>query len=162
MKRKSPQVKKALSYKKDRRNTYGENSKASRKGIPRKKRRQARAERRLARTAFPAGATTIDVDRLDDVQARLLLKRRKAWVLKFPDEPLGEVLAQTLEHRAQRGMVSSRKAAADAHKARRHARGARRSASSTASHGIYTVALERCGKVYRAVLVKKNTHEPTA
>jgi hypothetical protein len=126
MKRKSPQLKKALSYKKDRRNTYGENSKASRKGIPRKKRRQARVERRLARTAFRAGATSIDLDRVDDVQARLILRRRKAWVLKYPDEPLGEVVARKLEHRAKRGMIPSKKAAADARKARRHARDARR------------------------------------
>ena len=35
VKRKSPQEKKALSYAKDRRNTYGENDKSSRKNIPR-------------------------------------------------------------------------------------------------------------------------------
>jgi hypothetical protein len=125
MKRKSPQVKKALSYKKDRRNTYGENAKASRKGIPRKKRRQARAERRLAHEAFPPGATSIDLERIDDVEARRLLKRRKAWVLKFPDEPLGEVLASTLEIRARRGMIDAKKAAIAAGKARQFARDAR-------------------------------------
>ena len=131
MKRKSPQAKKALSYKKDRRNTYGENAKASRKGIPRKKRRQGRAERRLARTAFPPGATSIDLDRIDDVEARRLLKRRKAWILKFPDQPLGEVLAHTLERRAQLGMMDANKAAVGASKARRLARGARGRAQPT-------------------------------
>ena len=29
-------------------------------------------------------------------------------------------------------------------------------------HGIDTVALERCGKVYQKLLVKKNAHQPTA
>ena len=128
MKRKSPQQKKALSYKKDRRNTYGENTKASRKGIPRKKRRQARAERRLARTAFPPGVT-VDLDRIDDVEARLLLKRRNVRRLKSPDEPLGEVLARKLESRSRQGMIDGKKAAAASSKARRLARGARRGAS---------------------------------
>jgi len=35
MNRKTPQQKKAESYANDRRNTYGENDKASRKAIPR-------------------------------------------------------------------------------------------------------------------------------
>jgi hypothetical protein len=42
---KTPQEKKRLSYENDRRNTYGENSKASRKGIPLAKARANRAER---------------------------------------------------------------------------------------------------------------------
>jgi hypothetical protein len=129
MKRKSPQLKKALSYKKDRRNTYGENAKASRKGIPRKKRRQARAERRLARTAFQPGAASIDLDRVEDIEGRLLLKRRKAYVLKFPDEPLGDVVARKLENRARRGMIDAKKAAHDAREVRRHTRGSKPRAS---------------------------------
>lgn len=42
---KTPQEKKSLSYQKDRRNTYGENSKASRKDIPLSKALAIRAER---------------------------------------------------------------------------------------------------------------------
>ena len=43
---KSPQDKKDLSLKRDRRNTYGENTAASRKGIRRGKQRSHMAERR--------------------------------------------------------------------------------------------------------------------
>jgi hypothetical protein len=45
MARKSPQVKKALNYAKDRRNDYGENDKSSRKNIRRNKRTPNRADR---------------------------------------------------------------------------------------------------------------------
>src|SRR5271163_4841156 len=43
---KSPQEKKAVSLKRDRRNTYGENPQASRKGIRRGKQRSHMGERR--------------------------------------------------------------------------------------------------------------------
>lgn len=46
---KSPQEKKRLSLKKDRRNTYGENDKASRKNIPRSKAKSHRAVRHTAK-----------------------------------------------------------------------------------------------------------------
>lgn len=39
---KTPQDKKALSYAKDRRNTYGENDKSSRKAIPARKAGESR------------------------------------------------------------------------------------------------------------------------
>jgi hypothetical protein len=45
--KKSPPEKKADSYKKDRRNTYGENSKSSRKNIPLAKAREHREARRV-------------------------------------------------------------------------------------------------------------------
>jgi hypothetical protein len=41
----SPQERKALSYAKDRRNTYGENDKASRKAIPLRKAQESRKDR---------------------------------------------------------------------------------------------------------------------
>ena len=90
MPRTSPQQKKAESYAHDRRNTYGENAKASRKLIARNQRLRNRAARRLAREAFAGGG--MDEERADAVAARLLLKRQKAWT-KVPDEPLGLVVA---------------------------------------------------------------------
>jgi hypothetical protein len=48
----TPQEKKRLSYERDRRNTYGENDKSSRKNIPRGKRLASRAARRSASVAL--------------------------------------------------------------------------------------------------------------
>lgn len=97
MKRKTPQQKKAESYRKDRRNTYGENDKSSRKNIPLNQRLWNRAQRRLAREAFAAG--TVDEERIDAVEARLKRKRLQAW-RKWPDQPLGEVVKAKLARRA--------------------------------------------------------------
>lgn len=118
MRRKTPQLKKAESYRKDRRNTYGENAKASRKAVRRKKRRQARAERRIAHAAYTTGATP-DLDRIDESEARALRKHRKVWKLKLPDEPLGAVVAKKLARRASAGMIDPARAESDARKIRR-------------------------------------------
>ena len=85
-KEKSPPGKKILSYQRDGRNTYGENSKASRKGIRRRKawvnRTFRRAERqRLGLTDAQDSSGDNPVD----------LVRREYWK-KQPDIPLGEVL----------------------------------------------------------------------
>jgi hypothetical protein len=48
----SPQEKKALSYERDRRNVYGENTAASRRGVPIRKRSRSRAERHLENDAL--------------------------------------------------------------------------------------------------------------
>ena len=50
--RKSPQAKKAGSYAKDRRNSYGENSEASRKAIPGRKAVENRTDRRAVQQAL--------------------------------------------------------------------------------------------------------------
>jgi hypothetical protein len=51
---KTPQQKKRLSYQHDRRNTYGENQKSSRKNIPRSKQLSHQDERRSVRQALIA------------------------------------------------------------------------------------------------------------
>jgi hypothetical protein len=99
---KSPQEKKRESYAKDRRNVYGENAKASRKGIPRKKRQQSRAERRVANAPVVVGKD-LDFDRADANDAKLAKKRKEVWRLKMPDLPLGEVLARKSARRAAAG-----------------------------------------------------------
>ena len=99
MARKSPQEKKKLSYKKDRRNRYGENTKSSRKTIPRRKagenRRYRRALRRgLAEAEFgvavPASAARI---------------RKSGW-RKMPDTPLNRAIER---QRAKRDELKGRK-----------------------------------------------------
>jgi hypothetical protein len=96
MKRKTPQEKKAESYAKDRRNTYGENAKSSRRNIARNQRLRNRAYRRIARQAFGSAAT--DDERVDAAEARVKLKHRKGW-RKVPDTPLGEVVRKKLTRR---------------------------------------------------------------
>jgi hypothetical protein len=110
MKRKTPQEKKRQSYLRDRRNTYGENDKSSRKNIPRSKRRRSRSERRLAHTAFVAGAG-LDVERMDQVEWRVKKKRRLAWT-KAPDQALATVLKPKLERRVKTCMLDAGSAAA--------------------------------------------------
>jgi hypothetical protein len=109
MKRKTPQEKKRESYLHDRRNTYGENSKSSRRNIARNKRLRSRVERRLARTAFGPGVG-LDVERVDDVEARVVRQRRRAWT-KCPDEPLRKVVEEKLERRVELGMLGAAEAA---------------------------------------------------
>ena len=50
---KTPQDKKALSLKRDRRNVYGESTKGTRIGIPRSKQQSKQAERRAAQEPVP-------------------------------------------------------------------------------------------------------------
>jgi hypothetical protein len=103
---------KRLSYERDRRNTYGENDKSSRKNIPRGKRLVRRAARRAASVALAGVRGSVDslgvveasgnldddggaVDRVEQRIAR----RRRPQFRKWRDEPLGDVVAYQLGHR---------------------------------------------------------------
>jgi hypothetical protein len=119
--RKSPQQKKSESYAKDRRNTYGENAKASRKNLPRKKRRQVREERRLANMAVVADGR-VDLELVDIADAKLLKKRKNAWKLKSPDTPLGEVIERKVRQRVRTGALAPETAAETLKRVRRTAR----------------------------------------
>lgn len=93
MRRKTPQEKKALSLANDRRNTYGENAKASRKAIPLAKARVNRANRHLDRQLLDDALGATDPSTEDRVDDRVLGRRRKVW-RKQADSPLGEVLSR--------------------------------------------------------------------
>ncbi len=86
----TPQEKKALSLKKDRRNTYGNNDKAARKAIPRAKALANRAVRR---------ADTFAMVDLTAAVEDLPLERPKPDWKKGADTPLGEVIASKLAWR---------------------------------------------------------------
>jgi len=101
--RKSPQEKKRLSLLKDRRNTYGENSKASRKAIPRHKKAQRRATRRIEKQVLSAGSHP-EIELGDAVNVRLASHQTWVWK-KTPDTPLGEVLDGKLKRRAKQGEI---------------------------------------------------------
>ena len=90
MNRKTPQQKKAESYAQDRRSIFGNNDKAARTTIPRNKRHRAQAERRLAKQLLGCADAAI---REESMIGAVAAKRRRAW-RKWPDEPLGVVLAR--------------------------------------------------------------------
>src|SRR5512138_1822553 len=96
MKRRTPQEKKRLSLKKDRRNTFGQSPHAARKAIPKRKRLRSRAERHAAKV--PVAAVDDDALALEAAAIRAEKKRRTSWK-KEPDDPLGDVIAQKLRRR---------------------------------------------------------------
>lgn len=100
MRRRSPQEKKALSYSKDRRNTYGENDKASRKSVPQRKADVNRVYRRkINQILTVAGNAALEGSEAAEGSVRSL--KRNDWK-KSPDTPLGEVVQRKLERRANR------------------------------------------------------------
>ena len=98
---KSPQDKKRLSLKKDRRNTYGENAKSSRRNIARNKAFSHQKVRAKARRDVKA----IDPDReieADTLQSTLTTaKAQKGRWQKSPDTPLGQVVPNKLPRRQE-------------------------------------------------------------
>lgn len=94
-KARSPQEKKALSYAKDRRNTYGENDKASRKLIPLRKAQESRQSRRKVAQEL-SGLSQLDEEAAATVESSIRhdVQRVGGW-RKSADEPLGEVLNRT-------------------------------------------------------------------
>jgi hypothetical protein len=104
----SPQDKKALSYARDCRNTYGENDKSSRKNIPLRK---AQGSRQVRRKVVQDLAV---LPKVDDVTADLIessvrhdLERVGGWK-KAADQPLGEIVALGLDARKRREGRKSR------------------------------------------------------
>ena len=87
----TPQEKKALSYKKDCRNTYGNNDKAARKSIPKNKKMSIRQERR-----------ELDKAARDDANgtgyAQTPRSNKRAWK-KGSDTPLGEIAPRNKSYR---------------------------------------------------------------
>ena len=96
---KTPQQKKRQSYEHDRRNTYGENQKSSRKNIPRSKQRSHQDERRSVRQVLVVAQGGILEEAADEAQSQALrkgrIKKLKAF-RKSQDRPLGEVVERRL------------------------------------------------------------------
>ncbi|PEQ14365.1 hypothetical protein B2G71_01840 [Novosphingobium sp. PC22D] len=111
----SPQEKKALSYLNDRRNTYGENDKASRKAIPARKAGENRKVRRKARQSVGV------IDLVDEVTADVVesslrhdLERVGGWK-KSPDAPLSEFIELQARHRSWRVLPPNRTSSQERH-----------------------------------------------
>ena len=95
----SPDEKKRLSLEKDRRNTYGENDKSSRKNIPRSKARSHRAVRRTADTLL-LRVTREDEAEADALESTIRTPRlQKGKWRKTADTPLGSVLERKRKRR---------------------------------------------------------------
>lgn len=90
----TPQEKKRLSYERDRRNSYGENSKSSRKAIPQRKRQRLRALRHSAKQLLPAVLSETNPlgDRSAENKIASDKRGHKRWK-KAPDEPLAKHIA---------------------------------------------------------------------
>jgi hypothetical protein len=107
---KNPKEKKRLSLERDRRNVYGENPAASRKGIAKGKQRQHQNERRSAAQALAQLKGTSDEDTAKDVELKSNVAAtvsRRYGFRKTPDIPLREFL----DRRKKKESASARKAA---------------------------------------------------
>jgi hypothetical protein len=98
MVKRTPQEKKELSYEKDRRNTYSENDKASRKAIPANKARVNRSYRRKVNDALHVAPELAEPQIAEAVEHKVASVKRKFWK-KAPDTQLGEVVEKQLERR---------------------------------------------------------------
>ena len=99
---KSPPEKKAQSLKRDRRNTYGENPKASRKGIRRGKQRSHMDERRAIGSILERLRTNTDEGfalEADVLAKETSLQSKHDSFRKTPDRPLGIVIQEKLKRR---------------------------------------------------------------
>jgi hypothetical protein len=92
MRKRTPQEKKKLSYERDRRNVYGEAPHAARKNIPLQKALRNRANRHLANQEIAIQGPTPPKEISEELESRIHQKARN-WK-KYPDAPLGEVLAK--------------------------------------------------------------------
>lgn len=101
-KRKSPQQKKALSYERDRRDTYGENNKSSRKNIPLSKALSIRSERHEKNNALRGALTAESDDQLVAVEVAVHTSEPRQWK-KHPGATLGEVVAKKTKRRESNG-----------------------------------------------------------
>lgn len=101
----SPQEKKLLSYKKDRRNTYGERGSHSRHAIENHKNRDRRAFRRKVNQVLAVVENEIG-NEPEILDAEVNGVKRRNWK-KCADEPLGKVVKWKLERRQRMGINQS-------------------------------------------------------
>jgi hypothetical protein len=104
----SPQEKKTLSYARDCRNTYGENNKASRKNIPKRKATESRNSRRKTSQALQA-FERLPEEVADVIESSLRqdMERLGGWT-KSPDEPLSTWMEVQARRRSWRGLAPPR------------------------------------------------------
>ena len=99
--REDPAAKKRRSLEKDRRNTYGENPKASRRGIAFRKAKVNRVNRHEAAAALRLGTGPVSADSSEQAESAFARRRAKRW-RKVPDVALGEMIERRRELRDRR------------------------------------------------------------
>jgi hypothetical protein len=97
---KTPRQKKGASYAHDRRNVYGENDKATRKSLPRKKARLNRAFRHEVHGELRVDGAPVEKLDLDVIDASVTAARRKKFK-KQPDVPLLDYIEGQRKKRAR-------------------------------------------------------------
>ena len=105
--RRTPQQKKELSYRKDRRDAYGENDKGSRKSVRRNKRTPVRSDRRREHQVLAEARGPSDEGGAETAESRLSVKRprrRSQRWRKLPGRPLGHFVENRLLRRIQLGI----------------------------------------------------------
>lgn len=96
---KTPHQKKKASLARDRRSVYGENDKATRKNLPRKKARLNRAVRHKVHAELHVDGAPVEKLELDTLDTAVAATRRKKFK-KAPDLPLIEYIDRQREKRA--------------------------------------------------------------
>ena len=99
MKKRTPQEKKQLSYERDCRNVYGEAPHAARKNVPLRKALRNRANRHYANQQLAYEGIGLNEDLADQIESRIKHKAAVEWE-KYPDAPLGKVIADKSRKRA--------------------------------------------------------------
>ncbi|MGA3075079.1 MAG: hypothetical protein ABSG56_15425 [Bryobacteraceae bacterium] len=107
MKERTPQEKKSLSLAKDRRNVYGEAPHGARKSIPLRKKLRNRANRHSQESKLPSEPTPFDADQADEMESSMHDTAPQHWA-KYPDAPLGDVLAKKQRWRATPKSIRTR------------------------------------------------------
>lgn len=98
----SPQEKKLLAYSRDNKNVYGENSKASRKGI-RKRKALHRSSFRRSEHAILGGVTGVHEEENWQLEDQIANVKQRRW-RKVPDRPLAEWVDERLSRRERLGI----------------------------------------------------------
>ena len=96
---KSPRQKKVASLSRDRRGVHGENDKATRRNLPRKKARLNRAFRHEVHEGLRVDGAPVQTLQLEELDASVSAVRRKKFK-KVPDLPLIEYIDRQRERRA--------------------------------------------------------------
>jgi len=107
---KHPEEKKRLSLKRDRRNIFGENSKASRKNISKGKQRRQMNERRKIAQVLGKLSGPVDEDAASNAELRVKLTithSKNRGFEKMPDKPLGEVIQRKMKRRREKGILGA-------------------------------------------------------
>ena len=99
MKDRTPQEKKILSLAKDRRNVYGEAPHAARKNVPLRKKLRNRANRHNQESKLPSVPSPFDPEEADEIESSMHDTAPQHWD-KYPDAPLGDVIAKKQSRRA--------------------------------------------------------------